>query len=334
MTPSTTQEDYWRRIYRTAQDENFQNSSVTAFVFFDYFLTFGNEVNLFWSRKLSGASALFYATRYLNLALHVLYIHNTLHNREFSTKYLIEEVEIFSVLSFQIVRYIPIAIFTGLRGYALSRNGKLAATIFVLSFSPVAANVAQWVLGTSALVQPYGCVAEVSVTDLQYIIILFILNAVHIVLLLQTLLSGTAIAETSYMTRYTDPITTVLTYRFLIDLQKSNQQDVKLGSDDPLHIAVDSTGSLSFVERALGSIGATIDLRTSVNSDSDKDDFFPKTSVHESDAGNGTMGPLDVMEEARFVGEPLSIAGPSRPIEPGAVLDDTQVASQTGGMVA
>ncbi|TFK85097.1 hypothetical protein K466DRAFT_202783 [Polyporus arcularius HHB13444] len=283
----------------------------------------------------------------------------------------------------------PIAAFTGLRGYALSRNWQLAATIFVLSFSPIAANVAQWVLGTTALVQPYGCVAEVSVTDLQYIIavrltrrtdylrrrprlhhlahsihrtadwarreahgedphgyhalervhllhvrraipllvsnraphplahnnlrILFILNAIHITLLLQSLLRGTAIAETSYMTRYTDPITTVLTYRFLIDLQKSSQQDVKLGSDDPLHIAVDSTGSLSFVNRALGSIGATIDLGISAKSEPDKDVFSPKTSVHESDAGNGTMGPLDVMEEARFVGGPLSVARSSRP---------------------
>lgn len=98
----------------------------------------------------------------------------------------------------------------------------------------------------------------------------------------------------------------MLTYRFLIDLQKSSQQDVKLGSDDPLHIAVDSTGSLSFVNRALGSIGATIDLGISAKSESDKDGFSPKTSVHEPDAGNGTTGPLDVMEEARFVGGPLS----------------------------
>ncbi|TFK85098.1 hypothetical protein K466DRAFT_526379 [Polyporus arcularius HHB13444] len=86
MTSSTTEEDYWRRIYRATRDENLQNSSVTAFVLFDYFLTFGHEVNLFWSRKLSGASALFYATRYLNLGLHVLYIHNMPHSREFSPK--------------------------------------------------------------------------------------------------------------------------------------------------------------------------------------------------------------------------------------------------------
>ena len=34
---------------------------------------------------------------------------------------------------------------------------------------------------------------------------------------------------------------------------------MKIGSDDPLHFSQNSTGSLSFVNRALGSIASTID---------------------------------------------------------------------------
>ena len=42
-------------------------------------------------------------------------------------------------------------------------------------------------------------------------------------------------------------IATILTYRFLLDLQETNQRDVKLESDHPLHFAAASDGTPSFV---------------------------------------------------------------------------------------
>lgn len=52
-------------------------------------------------------------------------------------------------------------------------------------------------------------------------------------------------------------LTTIMTTRFLCDLQAANRRDMKLDSDDPLHLSRGSSGSLSFV-RVMGSIGATI----------------------------------------------------------------------------
>ena len=38
-------------------------------VFFEYFITFGQEVDLFWRGKITGATVLFLANRYLSMIL-------------------------------------------------------------------------------------------------------------------------------------------------------------------------------------------------------------------------------------------------------------------------
>ncbi|KAI0699942.1 hypothetical protein C8T65DRAFT_658682 [Cerioporus squamosus] len=57
---------------------------------------------------------------------------------------------------------------------------------------------------------------------------------------------------TSNITLFTDPIITILTYRFLLGLQEASEKDVKLESDHPLHFTA-SYGTPSFV-RDIGSV--------------------------------------------------------------------------------
>ena len=40
-------------------------------VFYEYMITFGEEVELFWSKTMNGATILFLATRYLNTILYL-----------------------------------------------------------------------------------------------------------------------------------------------------------------------------------------------------------------------------------------------------------------------
>ena len=40
-------------------------------VVYEYMITLGREVQLFWRRKLTGAAALFYLNRYLSLVVNV-----------------------------------------------------------------------------------------------------------------------------------------------------------------------------------------------------------------------------------------------------------------------
>ena len=44
-----------------------------ALIFFEYFLTIGQEVTLFWGKKLTGAVALFFANRYTTI-LYTLFL--------------------------------------------------------------------------------------------------------------------------------------------------------------------------------------------------------------------------------------------------------------------
>ena len=47
-------------------------ATATAMLFYDFTLTFDREVNLFWSKKFTGASALFFFIRYLTFAYELL----------------------------------------------------------------------------------------------------------------------------------------------------------------------------------------------------------------------------------------------------------------------
>ncbi|RPD63750.1 hypothetical protein L227DRAFT_608299 [Lentinus tigrinus ALCF2SS1-6] len=92
---------------------------------------------------------------------------------------------------------------------------------------------------------------------MSYFTILTILNVLHLAFSVANIASDGAVS-TSYITIFTDPLTTILVCRFLLDLQNASTQDVKLGTDDPLHLstAMGQT-SLTFA-RVLGSVAATI----------------------------------------------------------------------------
>ena len=48
------------------------NTLCTAFLFYEFLINFKLEVQLFWKRRWTGASALFFLNRYLALASYVL----------------------------------------------------------------------------------------------------------------------------------------------------------------------------------------------------------------------------------------------------------------------
>lgn len=45
--------------------------AVTALLAYEYLLTLTREIALFWKRRLTGASVLFFLNRYIVLALHI-----------------------------------------------------------------------------------------------------------------------------------------------------------------------------------------------------------------------------------------------------------------------
>ncbi|RPD53472.1 hypothetical protein L227DRAFT_616969 [Lentinus tigrinus ALCF2SS1-6] len=133
----------------------------------------------------------------------------------------------------------------------VSRGGQTIADFILV--------VATWrTLGTAAIrpsmtKRSRGSIAAIMLWNgLLYFIVLFALNVIHLALWLTSVFGN----PVSFMTEFTDPLTTILITRFLLDLQEAEQRDMKLDSDNPLHFPR-SYGALSFA-RVMGSVGETI----------------------------------------------------------------------------
>lgn len=76
----------------------------------------------------------------------------------------------------------------------------------------------------------------------------------------------------------THSLTAILIYRFILDLQEANNHTVRVGSDDPeLMSQTSSQSSLSFVDRAIGSLGSTIHRHTAPARDEWDEDILDES---------------------------------------------------------
>ncbi|RPD72535.1 hypothetical protein L226DRAFT_511640 [Lentinus tigrinus ALCF2SS1-7] len=269
-----------------------------ALVLYDYFLTFDLEVELFWRRKFTGASVLFALNRYMMIVRILLVIsedsstwiavvcpdYHSIQARDYSA---------FSAmrgLALTRNRGIAAVIFTlsiapigvnvaqfvsGMFSTAWPVVGcvdTISATPQEVIIVPIVSRggviiadfilvVATWrTLGTSAVRASITKISRGSLAAVMlwngslYFGVLLVLNILHMTLSLTSALGN----PFSFMTALTEPLTSILVSRFLLDLQKENQRDVKLDSDDPLHFSESrSSGSLNFA-RAMGSISETL----------------------------------------------------------------------------
>ncbi|KAI0703887.1 hypothetical protein C8T65DRAFT_741232 [Cerioporus squamosus] len=176
----------------TAIIENYQalfasNSAVYAaytLIICEHMLTFGEEVELFWKRKFTGATAIFLLNRYLILISYIMELASVWIKSEIvSTRLLcarsktmapddddIEQAcanDIRTMDVFYYAIYIPWAAegrpnpqaFGAVRAYALTnRNRPLAVFVFLLSLVPYGMDMAQYAVGLTGHVDSaWGC---------------------------------------------------------------------------------------------------------------------------------------------------------------------------------
>ncbi|RPD69379.1 hypothetical protein L226DRAFT_616909 [Lentinus tigrinus ALCF2SS1-7] len=254
-----------------------------AFIAYEYLLTWDQEVNLFWRRKFTGASVLFFLNRYILLLFCEMYGGAT--------------------FTLGAIQYFVWAAFSGLRAFALSRSWLLGTLCFLLSVVPFPLNLVLYHFGPlGAIVPPFGCVAVQPIgpelgrrltiasrsclmtADLLlvvvtwytlgrgrrttgikadgmtlahillrdgtiYFTVLFVLNCLHLTF---AMLSFEFVFQTgSYITLFTNPLTAVIVSRFLLNLQAANQRAIAHDSDP--YLVSRPSGTLVF-ERVLGSL--------------------------------------------------------------------------------
>ncbi|KAI0746463.1 hypothetical protein C8Q80DRAFT_772482 [Daedaleopsis nitida] len=122
-----------------------------------------------------------------------------------------------------------------------------------------------------------------------YFVTLSVLNSLHLIFSVTSIfVEGIGTGGGSELTIFTNPLTAVFVYHFILDLQEANEHNVKIGSNDPeLQTSqIGSQSSLSFVDRALGSLGSTITRgAAAVDNDYDDDSRDEDRQPSESDSG-------------------------------------------------
>ncbi|RPD73086.1 hypothetical protein L226DRAFT_536590 [Lentinus tigrinus ALCF2SS1-7] len=292
-------------------------------VVYDCVITFGQEVDLFWKRRLTGASVLFILTRYLALLTIFMGMLEYVPTTDSSCTMVVK-----AQAAFEYMQYLPWAVFSGLRVFALSdQNWLLSGLVMLLSLVPFGINVGQYAYGLTGEVDPlFGCSAVLPITDkfarkitissrtcliasdalviaitwfamlrcrdrfgemtwhstslttilardgTIYFILLLILNTLHLTF---TMLSIHAAFEPlSYFSDFTEPVTTVLISRFLLDLQSANQRALKVDSDDPLYLdTMTFSRSANIESRVVGSLGASLGQRPTEGEECPDDDM-------------------------------------------------------------
>ncbi|TFK85092.1 hypothetical protein K466DRAFT_601461 [Polyporus arcularius HHB13444] len=143
----------------------------SVFLLYEYVITVDREVNAFWFGAPTGASILFLSNRYLNVVVNVL---NLIEFGHFSDEVnvhamftcvgtLISSCASFArglaVLTFMI--YLPWAVFSGLRAYALCRGVVLSALILLLALVPLFINAARFSFNLTGVNDPtWGCYSD------------------------------------------------------------------------------------------------------------------------------------------------------------------------------
>ncbi|KAH9913152.1 uncharacterized protein BXZ73DRAFT_82000 [Epithele typhae] len=111
-----------------------------AILIFDYILTSGREIELFWKRRVSGATILFICNRYLSLVSQILTL---ISYRAFTDK------------------VIPPAAFSAMRALALSKSRPLAILVFLLSIVNVGFDFGTFQYQTGSVSDPvWGCLVD------------------------------------------------------------------------------------------------------------------------------------------------------------------------------
>ncbi|KAI0794601.1 hypothetical protein C8Q74DRAFT_1249696 [Fomes fomentarius] len=121
--------------YLSLAIENYCVYSASALFIYDYIVTFSDEVRLFWGRRWTGATLLFFLNRYVSLGYYAVALISlpAPHLSCIAVENATEILEVFP--------YLVWAAFSALRAFALSRRYVLSTLVFLLSIVPVALNL-------------------------------------------------------------------------------------------------------------------------------------------------------------------------------------------------
>ncbi|TBU27159.1 hypothetical protein BD311DRAFT_760901 [Dichomitus squalens] len=277
--------------------------SIAAIVLFlhDFLVTYTDEVVCFWRGNWTGATVLFFLSRYvalLSTLFEFIYGFVPCTDCMAGTK---------AGVCLQMAKYLLWAAFSGLRSYALSRQMFISGIVFSLSIVPICTNLVD-VLGFYQItcIPEAGCTvmdtigprlshayvyltiasrgsliaADIILISITWATLgrrtamtsrptfarvilldgecLFILNVLHLSFTLTSAMLIKALNPStqfeSNIVLFTEPLTSILIWRFMLDLQTVNSGTIHLDSQGAAQDRTSSLADSLVFERTVGSL--------------------------------------------------------------------------------
>ncbi|TFK79019.1 hypothetical protein K466DRAFT_506330, partial [Polyporus arcularius HHB13444] len=127
----------------------------TALLVFEWAITFGREVDLYWRDKFSVATILFLLNRYMP----IVYIASSFAGGLVTSDAVSDASRIVSSIALDLLQYVPWTLFSTLRVYAIcGRRWYLAAPILLFSGFPIILNLLHYHWEHGEIIPVLGCV--------------------------------------------------------------------------------------------------------------------------------------------------------------------------------
>ncbi|KAI0738537.1 hypothetical protein C8Q80DRAFT_1291364 [Daedaleopsis nitida] len=284
-------------LYNTMWINSYCDLAASAFFVYEFTILLGNEIEYFWKRRITGASILFLLGKYLPLAYSLIKLALYLPQAVFTDNAeSLVHLHTGSLPRGNYIKLMPLAAFSALRAFVLSRSRVWMAIVLILSLAPVCVNITRdFQAHLDGTIDPvFGCEGTIGVISApsETVIgiartpnlengsdmasctgdhtastrrVLLVLNVLHLTFSLQVTF-GSSDGFGSNIVYFTEPCTAVLVSWFLLHLQEAGSRTVRVDTGDPLHME-SRVSTPSFVDgRVLGSIGHR-DHDYDVNSD-------------------------------------------------------------------
>ncbi|KAI0761519.1 hypothetical protein BD413DRAFT_617040 [Trametes elegans] len=265
-----------------------------ALLTYEYALLFGREVDLFWKKKKTGATALFLLNRYFTLATEILEACGLVHMSD--TRSVLSGRAPVHPSSHRPSTAAPTSFpqceSSRLHITILSRACLITADLIVLLVTWNATYRTSRMHRT-ILVNTSSFASTLLRDGSIYFGILLLLNALHLILSLLSI--NLAFSSISYVTLFTEPITAVLVSRLLANLQEVNQDMVSQSHTTDARLGTSSLGGVTInFARVVGSLGSSLTRTDGGEEDEDgeSDDFRPDDAkkVAQLSEGGGPEG--------------------------------------------
>ncbi|KAI0701569.1 hypothetical protein C8T65DRAFT_741709 [Cerioporus squamosus] len=269
-----------------------------ALFFYDTLITSDREVACFWTAKWTGGSLLFFANKWISMMVYVLL--GPVGYAPFQSDKVLYGYQ-FSGVNFPLVGCLGTTNATAAFDHRFGPFILVARVVVIASRVPLIAADALIIYITWTTLYSWVALRDfhqskrISLLDVLfrggtiYFVVLFILNALHLVLSV-TAIASSGTSGGSIVTQFTGPLTAIIISRFLLELKEADQTVVNLDPHDSSH---PSRNQYDRTTSFISSLGGFVNPALSAQSNDDSFELRVRSRSEAPGKPEGDRGQAD-----------------------------------------